>query len=69
MMDPELAARLDEIANKADAAYRASETVRKYLFWTGIVTIALVVLPIIGLAFALPSFIGTYTTTLNGLGY
>ncbi len=69
MIDPELAAKLDEIGAKADMAYRASEKVRKYLFWTGVITVALIVLPLIGLAFAIPSFISSYTTTLNGVGY
>ncbi len=68
MIDPELAAKLEEIGAKADRAYHAAETVRKYLFWTGVVTVALVVIPLIGLAFAIPQFISTYTTTLNGLG-
>ncbi len=69
MLDPELSARLDAIAAKADAAYKAAESTRKYLFWTGVVTIVVIVLPIIGLAFVLPSFISSYTTTLNGIGY
>lgn len=69
MIDPELAAKLDEIGAKAEKAYQASEKVRKYLFWTGVVTLALIVLPAIGLAFAIPSFISSYTSTLNGLGY
>ena len=68
MIDPELAAKLDEIGAKADKAYHAAETVRKYLFWTGVVSIALVVLPLIGLAFAIPQFIGSYATTLQGVG-
>ena len=67
MIDPELLAKLDEIGAKADRAYTASETVRKYLFWTGVITVALIVLPLIGLVFAIPSFISSYTTTLNGL--
>ena len=69
MIDPELLAKLEEIGAKADRAYEASEKVRKYLFWTGVITIALIVIPAIGLAFAIPSFISSYTTTLNGLGY
>lgn len=69
MIDPELAAKLDEIGQKADAAYHAAETVRKYLFWTGVITIALIVLPLIGLVFAIPQFLGSYTTTLQGVGY
>ncbi len=66
MIDPELAAKLDEIGAKADRAYQAAETVRKYLFWTGVITVALIVLPLIGLAFAIPSFLNSYTATLNG---
>jgi len=69
MIDPELLAKLEEIGAKADKAYHAAETVRKYLFWTGVVSIALVVLPLIGLMFAVPQFISTYTNTLNGIGY
>lgn len=69
MIDPELAAKLEEIGVKADRAYQAAETVRKYLFWTGVITAALIVLPLIGLAFAIPQFINSYTTTLNGIGY
>lgn len=59
-MDDELRQRLDQLEKKVDAAYSASEKVRKYLFWTGVVTIALVVLPAIGLVFAIPSFMSTY---------
>lgn len=69
MIEPELAAKLDEIGAKADRAYRAAETVRKYLFWTGVITAALIIIPAIGLAFAIPQFLSSYTTTLNGLGY
>lgn len=60
MIDPELAARLDALEAKVDAAYKAAEKVRKYMFWTGVVTIALVVLPAIGLVFAIPSFLNYY---------
>ncbi len=69
MIDPELLAKLNQIEGKAEKAYQASEKVRKYLFWTGVITVALIVLPLIGLAFAIPQFINSYTTTLNGIGY
>jgi len=69
MIEPELAAKLDEIAAKADAAFKAAESTRKYLFWTGVITIAVIVLPLIALAFVVPSFLKNYTSTLNGLGY
>lgn len=68
MIDLELLAKLNEIEAKADAAFRAAESTRKYLFWTGAITVALIVLPLIGLVFAVPSFISSYTTTLSGVG-
>lgn len=68
MIDPELLAKLDEIGAKAEKAYQAAEKVRKYLFWTGVITVALIVLPLIGLMFAIPQFISSYTSTLNGIG-
>jgi hypothetical protein len=45
MIDPELLAKLEEINAKADKAYRVAEAVRKYLFWTGVITAALIIIP------------------------
>lgn len=67
MIDPELAAKLEEISAKTDRTYHAAESTRKYLFWTGVITAALVVLPAIGLVFVIPQFIDSYTTMLDGL--
>jgi hypothetical protein len=61
MDDAELKKRFDDIEKKLDATFRAAEKSRKYLMWTGIVTIALFVLPLIGLMFAVPQFINTYS--------
>ncbi|MSU74768.1 hypothetical protein EXS57_03260 [Candidatus Kaiserbacteria bacterium] len=69
MIDPELLAKLDEIGTKADKAYRAAESTRRYLFWTGVITVAFIVFPLIGLAFVAPQFLNSYTTTLNSIGY
>ena len=68
MIDPELLAKLDEISAKADAAFKAAESTRKYLFWTGVVTVVLFVVPLIGLAFVIPQFVGSYTTNLTNIG-
>jgi hypothetical protein len=67
MIDPELKAELDAIYEKAAVAADAAEKARKYLFWTGVVSILVIVLPAIGLAFVIPQFINTYTTELNGI--
>lgn len=60
-MDPQSAQKLAELERKIDAIYATTEKVRKYFLWTLIVTIALVVLPAIGLVFAIPSFISQYS--------
>ncbi len=65
MIDPELSEKLDEIGAKADKAYHAAETVRRYLFWTGVITAALIILPMIGLVFAIPMFINDYVNPIN----
>ncbi len=64
-MDPELRQKLAILEQKIDAAYTAAEKTRKYLMWAGIISIALIVLPLIGLIFAIPSFIATYSQLGN----
>lgn len=59
--------RLADIEKKIDAIYETTEKTRKYLFWTLVVTVAVIVLPAIGLIFAVPSFLSTYNETLNSL--
>lgn len=68
MIDPELLAKLNEIEDKVEKAYQSADKARKYLFWTGVVTIALIVLPAIGLVLVIPQFISSYTTNLTGAG-
>lgn len=59
--------RLAQLEAKIDAIYVSVEKTRKYLLWTMIVTVAVVVLPAIGLVFAVPSFISSYNQTLESL--
>jgi ABC-type uncharacterized transport system involved in gliding motility auxiliary subunit len=65
MIDPELLAKLEEINAKADKAYRAAEAVRRYLFWTGVITAALIIIPAIGLVFVIPQFLNSYAAVLG----
>jgi len=48
--------------------YTSVEKTRKLFMWTLIVTVVAFVLPLIGLAFAIPFFLNTYVTALNQLG-
>jgi len=60
MDDAELKQRLDAIEKKLDETYRAARATRNYLMWTAIVTAVFFILPLVGLMFAIPSFISTY---------
>lgn len=68
-MEQEILKRLEMqeamIASKVEAIYVSVEKTRKYMLWTGIVTIALIVLPAIGLVFAIPSFVGQLNSEMN----
>ncbi len=66
-MDQELQKKLIEQELKLDAIYKSVEKTRKYFLIIIWVTIIMAVLPMIGLLFAIPKFLGVYSS-LGGLG-
>ena len=66
-MEQDIRKKLEEQDAKLDAIFTSVEKTRKYFLVIIWITVALVVLTAIGLIFALPSFIDTYTTSLEGL--
>jgi len=70
-MDEELRQRLSVLEQKIDAMYASVEKLRKYFLWTLIITVVVMVLPLIGLIFALPSFLSYYgdiSSQVNSIG-
>lgn len=69
-MDP-VQAKLDALEKKVDAIYISVEKTRKYILWTAIVTIAVIVLPLLGLVFVIPQFLSYYSdlSSLGNLGF
>jgi len=65
MMDQDLQTRLAELEQKVDRIWHSVEQTRKMYLWTLIIGVALFILPLIGLAFVLPSYIKSLD--LNGL--
>ena len=65
--EQEILNTLAEQGQKIDKIYASVEKTRKYFFWTMIITIAVIVLPIIGLFFAIPSFMSNYVNPLQTL--
>lgn len=58
--------KLHELEGKLDALYISAEKTRKYFLWTGIITVALIVIPL----FLLPLFIPAFLTSQGvGLGF
>lgn len=64
-MDPELKTHLDALEQKVDAAYRSAEKTRKYILWTVIVTVAVIVIPLFFLPFAVNSLLSSYSGALT----
>jgi hypothetical protein len=62
----EILKRLDEQEKKIGAIYVSVEKTRTYLMWTLIITVAVVVLPLIGLVIAIPSFLSLYSSSAGG---
>lgn len=68
VMEPTIEKRLGDLEKKIDEIYVSVEKTRKYFFWTLMVTLAVFILPLVGLMFAIPSFLNNYTETINTLG-
>ncbi|MDB5245152.1 MAG: seg [Parcubacteria group bacterium] len=66
-MEPDIIARLNTLEDKIDAVYKSVEKTRKYFLTSAIITVVMVVLPIVGLIFVIPSFLSSYTTNLDSL--
>lgn len=58
-MDDDVLNKLEEQDKKLDAIFASSEKMRKYFLWTLIISVVLIVLPLLGLVFALPSFMSS----------
>jgi hypothetical protein len=64
-MDPVLQAKLEALEKKIDAVYVSAEKTRKYFFWTGVITLAVIVLPLLALPFVLGQFLSYYSNISN----
>ena len=65
-MENEILNKLIEQEEKINVIYKSVEKTRKYILYMTIISIAFVVLPIIGLLFVIPSFVSTYSSVLGG---
>lgn len=64
---PEIEARLAALETKIDAIAKTTRRLYTIFLWTGIVTVAAIVLPLVLMAFAIPSLLSTYSAAVVGL--
>ena len=64
-MDQELIQKFEEQSKKLDVIEQSVKKIRSYLFWTFVISIAVFVLPLIGLAIVVPRVLDTL---LKGYG-
>lgn len=67
-MENEFHKQLDALNQKIDAIYFSVEKTRKYFFWTMVITFVVVILPVVGLLFAIPAFLNNYVGGIQGIG-
>ena len=65
-MDIELKNRLDILEQKIDKVEKYTKTIKNVFLWSFILTLAFIVLPLIGMIWAIPKFISTYTGLTSG---
>ena len=65
MDDTEMRQKLEALDKKIDAVFASAEKTRKYFLWTVVATLVAFVLPLVGLLFAIPSFMSMYSSLGN----
>jgi len=66
-MEIETNEKIEAISQRVEEIYVSVEKTRKYFLWTLIISVATIILPLIGLAFVIPFFLRTLSSSLNGI--
>ena len=64
-MEQEILEKIDRQEKRIEEIFVSVEKTRKYFLWTLIITAAAIILPLIGLAFAIPFFLRTLSASLG----
>ena len=56
--------QLDSLEKKIDELQRSVNKIKKIFLWILIASVAMIVMPLIGLLFAIPQFLSNYTQVL-----
>ncbi len=66
-MEEEILKKIEAQDKKLEEIYNSIEKMRKYFLWTLIVTVAVIILPLIGILFLIPQFLGILSGSSLGL--
>lgn len=66
-MDQEISNKFEVLEKKIDAIYSSVEKTRKYFLLTLIITVAMIVLPILGFIIVMPIFLSSFSLDSLGL--
>ena len=66
-MDQEISNKFEVLEKKIDAIYSSVEKTRKYFLLTLIITVAMIVLPILGFIIVIPIFLSSFSLDSLGL--
>jgi len=66
-MEDEIFKKIEAQDRKLDEIYSSVEKIRKYFLITLVITLAAVVIPLIGLMFIIPQFLNTLSGSYLGL--
>jgi len=61
-MDHDILQKFEEQNKKLDAIEKSVGKIHSYIFWGAVLSLALFVLPLIGLFFVVPRFLDTYSS-------
>ncbi len=64
-MEPDIQAKLDALAESQQALYASVEKTRKYMLWSFVLQLAVVLLPLIILMFAVPFILSGLSNISN----
>ncbi len=66
-MDQEILQKFEEQDKKLEQIFLSVEKMRRYFLWTLIISVAVIVLPLIGLLIVIPQFLSLYSGANLGL--
>lgn len=64
-MEQDIIQKINQQGERLEEIWQSVEKTRKYFLWTLIIAVLAIVLPLVGLIFAIPQFLGIYGGMMN----